>query len=125
MWVKYIGIPYSTLNCAELVAEVLEKEFGRFDIAKSLRGHPSCKSDASKQSQAIGDDWVSLADRVEIPQNGDGVILKIGSKLKHMGIFADLPKGPHILHTVKNYGSVIEPASKMMTCTIEGFYRWK
>lgn len=124
MW-QYIGIPYKTLNCAELVAEVMEKEFGRSDIAARLRGFPEHKQDQRFQSKAIAECWPALAEKVESPMHGDGVILKVGSRLSHMGLFIETPKGPHILHTVKNYGSVIEPASKMMTCTIEGFYRWK
>lgn len=122
--IEYIGIPYDELNCAELVAEVMEKEFSRADIAARLRGFPEHKQDQKSQSRAIAECWPALAQKVETPKHGDGVILKVGTRLSHMGVVVDTPKGLQVLHTVKNMGSVIEPLNKMLTCTIEGFYRW-
>jgi hypothetical protein len=122
---RWIGIPYSTLNCAELVADVLEKEFMRQDIADTLRGYPEHDMDVRAQSHAIAHGCRQLTDRTEDPQDGDGVILKIGSRLSHMGLVVSTPKGLYILHTVAHRGSVIEPAGKLLTCTIEGYYRWK
>lgn len=122
---RFIGIPYSTLNCAELVAEVLEKEFFRQDIADVIRGAPEHDQDHRAQGRAIDRGWQQLAERTEQPKDGDGVILKIGSRLSHMGVTVDTPKGLYVLHTVAERGSVIEPAGRLLTCTIEGFYRWK
>lgn len=126
MWAgKYIGIPYSTLNCAELVAEVLEKEFARSDIANALRGFPQHNQEQRVQSKAISECWPALAEKVYYPEDGYGVILKVGSRLSHMGIVAETPKGLQILHTVGTHGSIIEPIDKLMTCTVQGFYKWK
>lgn len=122
---RFIGIPYSEMNCAELVAHVLESQFLRPDIAASLRGFPEHDMGARERTEAINQGWRQLADRVDVPQDGDGVILKIGSRLSHMGIFVDAPKGWHILHTVAERGSVLEPVGNILTCKVEGFYRWK
>jgi hypothetical protein len=122
---RWIGIPYSTLNCAELVADVLEKEFLRQDIADTLRGYPEHHMGTREQSNAIARGCSQLTDRTEDPQDGDGVILKIGSRLSHMGLVVNTPKGLYILHTVAERGSVVEPVGKLLTCTVEGYYRWK
>jgi hypothetical protein len=122
---RFIGIPYAQMNCAELVGHILEGEFLRPDIAAVLRGFPEHSMGMRERTEAISHGWRDLADKVEIPEDGDGVILKIGSRLAHMGIAATTPKGLYILHTVKERGSVIEPANKMLTCTVEGFYRWR
>lgn len=122
---RFIGIPYSQMNCAELVAHVLETEFLRPDVAAALRGFPEHDMGTRERTEAINQGWRQLADRVDIPQDGDGVILKIGSRLSHMGLVVDTPKGIFVLHTVGNRGSVVEPVTHIQSCTVEGFYRWK
>jgi uncharacterized protein YijF (DUF1287 family) len=122
---SFIGIPYAKMNCAELVAQVMEVAFFRADIAAALRGYPEHAMGLRERTLAISKGWRELAYKVDHPKDGDGVILKIGSKLAHMGIAVESPKGLCVLHTVANRGSVIEPVDKMLTCTIEGFYRWK
>jgi uncharacterized protein YijF (DUF1287 family) len=113
------------MNCAVLVAHVLESEFLRPDIGAALRGFPEHSMGTRERSYAISQGWRELAEKVDVPQDGDGVILKIGSKLSHMGLAVDTPKGLYVLHTVAARGSVIEPFGKMMTCKVEGFYRWR
>ena len=122
---RFIGIPYAQMNCAVLVAHVLESEFLRPDIGAALRGFPEHSMGTRERSHAISQGWRELAEKVDVPQDGDGVILKIGSKLSHMGLAVDTPKGLYVLHTVGDRGSVIEPFGKMMTCKVEGFYRWR
>lgn len=122
---RFIGISYAQMNCAELVAHVLETEFMRPDIAEQLRGFPEHSMGFRERAEAINTGWRKLAEKVEVPQDGDGVILKIGSRLSHMGLAVDTPKGLYVLHTVGDRGSVVEPATKIQSCIVEGFYRWK
>jgi hypothetical protein len=123
---QYVGTPYTTLNCAQLVAHALRTHFDRDDIALILEGAKQHGEGTAERSAAIHGRRSDVATRAEQLYDGYGVLLQVGNRLQHMGLLALIQGRPYILHTTRKSGAVLEPIDRVARLyTIEGFYQWK
>ena len=110
-----IGTPYSQLDCWGVVREFYRIEFG-ITLKKYYEETPT-GSEATKTVKAGTEDFV----RVETPQFGDIITLKINGILGHVGVFLN---GQQFLHTKSNTGCIVDKLPKWIN-SVEGYYRWQ
>ena len=118
----YVGMQYSdNYDCAVMASDILAKHFGRIINLPSERD--SGVRGTSKQIYSLKDEY---AYPVQTPQEGDGVLMKMG-RLYHVGVYCLLDNIPYVLHNMKRTGVVLHRVSALraLNTTVEGYYRWK
>ncbi len=128
---KYLGRPYlrGEFDCADLVVEVAQAEFGR---AVALPSHEEGVRARDRQiEQLTGELGRRLSNATgEAPRDGDIALMKAaGRRLSlghHIGVVAVLPLATCVLHCLAGMGVARHPidclAERQLTLT--GFYRW-
>lgn len=124
---SYIGIPYAELNCAQLVATVLADQFGKHATAVEMMGYPQHQDGTSARCDAIrnhaGDHAATRSAGRE--EDGDGVVLAAGGRLRHIGLLHKRNGRNFILHTTRETGAVLEPVERVAAkYRIVAFYEW-
>lgn len=125
---RYIGIPYlfqgSTLHgadCIGLVRIFYQDEYSIMlpNYASILNGQDAKEIRSLFGSAMSSDVWT----RVDLPKEGDVVLLNVFGTPFHCGVY--IP-GNKMLHILKNTDSVVEKLSGIRWKNrIEGFYRYK
>lgn len=117
---EYIGIPYKVggrsregIDCYGLVRLILNEQFGKdLPLLSSIRG-------SGPESIEEGRPLIP-ARKVDSPQNGDIVAIKLKGKLGHLGVFWN----GYVVHILARDYSVVERVDGIrMKGRIEGFYR--
>ena len=113
-----VGIPYSKLDCWELVKKFYEEVF---NIDMSVYNE-DCRdtlnpAETSRYMEMHKLDFL----KVEKPDFGDILLLKVQGLNAHLGVF--LGNGTFI-HTTDKTGSVIEKVSRWKY-RLEGYYKWQ
>ncbi len=123
---RYIGLPWSatgdgpdSFHCWALVRHVQREQFGRdlpvipnpedlLSIARHFRDHPERRR------------W----DLVDVPQEGDCVLMRQARYPVHVGVWLDVDGG-RVLHVVRDKGVVAQGLESLAAhgWRIEGFYR--
>ena len=109
------------MDCAELVKLVLFVEFGK--VAKIPTNRAEGLRGKSKQIDDIKDD---VARQVELPCEGDVVLMRCRGALGHVGVYCWVNDGSWVLHALKNAGQVcIHRLHELHKygLEVEGFYR--
>ncbi|HHJ11887.1 MAG TPA: peptidoglycan endopeptidase [Chromatiales bacterium] len=122
---KYIGEPYieGENDCAALVQRVLYVEFGVLvdmpgERAAGLRG----------LTRQIEDNKLRVAEPVESPREGDGVLMMGRGSLDHVGVYCEIAGEGWVLHAMRNARQVCRHRLRDLAnlgLDVEGFYRWK
>jgi len=125
-WEKYIGRPYELgrSDCASLVVEVLETEFGA-DLPSAV------KIERSNVRSVRNDHLVSLTlehtEPTTQPVDGDIVLMRCNNRPSHVGVYLNVHNEPHVLHAMENAKMVVlhrlRDIEKYLL-KIEGFYKW-
>ena len=116
----YVGVPYGFRDepgsdCFQIVRDVAKNIFGYEIPDYAFSG---TWQDADKGFNEHKPDF----DKVETPEPGDIVLLKIGGKPIHCGIVINKWQ---MLHTLRGSNSCLENFNSLKWgCRIEGFYRW-
>lgn len=123
---RYIGIPFKTMNCADLALKVQKEVFNKkydFDYIK-----PSCDSPFAYSVAIKKNLFDFMESEIKEPYNGCAVLMKCRNRLNHIGTYYEYKKNRYVLHTSEAFGSsVIHKISdlKRLFIDIEGFYKWK
>ena len=120
---SFVGLPYAQADCAALAARVQREVVGRDlalpgERAAGLRG-------LSTQIVELKADY---AEPVEIPRDGDAVLMVARGRLQHVGVYCDIDGSPWVLHAVRNAGQTCLHRLCDLSrygLTVEGYYRWK
>jgi cell wall-associated NlpC family hydrolase len=115
--VKYseiVGRPYAELNCWEVA-----REFYRIEFGIELKHFPLEDSMDKKEIEKLIYSNQGDFDKVETPQFGDLILLKISGIESHIAVYLGAGK---MLHTMISTGCVIDRVHKWDK-TISGFYR--
>ena len=121
---KYIGIEYINkgrsmmgCDCFGLVQNFYKLEFN-IDLPEHFYYKSNDKDSAEEALSSGRCDWK----KVEIPEQGDVILLNIGGRTVHMGIVIDKRR---MLHSLLGHNSGIELFDgERWKNRIEGFYRW-
>ncbi len=111
---KYIGRAYEDYDCFSLVKEFYKDQFG-LDLRHFYDGGPLERNAAESLIVSNKGNFI----KVEKPQFGDIVVIKLYGVECHMGVVTE---GGRFLHSARNIGSLLdrlERYSKM----IAGYYR--
>ncbi len=113
-------------DCLHFVRDVLRVEFG-VRVRIPVRDHP-VRIRAMAREIAAGKGEVAMP-MICDPDEGDGILMSPhGSTLggSHIGICAKPGDEPHVLHCVKDLGSVLWPLQGLdgRGWQVEGAYRW-
>ena len=123
---NYVGIPFvdagrtkEGCDCWGLVRIVQKECFGK--ELPSFDDYEKATRDESERQVAIGLKELPLK-KVDSPEEGDIVLLRIRGKLCHTGLYIG---GNEILHTNRGTDSVIESLDGLrhLREKVEGFYR--
>ena len=121
---EYIGWEYREggRDCAGLVIEVLADKFDRhIDIPRDRA--TGIFSAAASFSQIMPD----IAHQTNEPEDGDMVLMNVGNRTSHVGLYAVINGEPHVLHALKSFGAAIRHPLKHVQrfgLSIEGFYKY-
>lgn len=113
---EFIGISYSKMNCWDLAVFFYSKVLN-LDLTWAYDGYFPGR-DATRDLIYTN---IGKFERVEDPEMGDLILIKIFGIESHIAIYLGEGK---MLHTTKNTGSVIERVSRWKV-RITGFYRVK
>ncbi len=120
---KYIGLPYETVNCAQLAVWVQRQEFARpIELPTDASGGPF---HVSSQISSLKDE---LATITEYPADGDGVLMRCRGRLNHIGIYCEIDGIPYVLHALKSAGQTCLHKIRSLSeqgVEVEGVYKWK
>jgi len=113
---KYIGRPYETYNCFDLVKEFYADNF-KLDIKHYFEGGP-VPDRREVESLVVSNkgDFVKVEGK---PQFGDIVVLKLYGLECHIGVCVDASR---FLHSAKKIGSSLDRLDRYSKM-IAGFYR--
>ena len=111
----FIGLPYDTFDCYDIVKLFYLKVF---DASLTEYVYPD-PLDGKYTSQIIAS-HKSKFERVEKPEFGDIILLRVHGLPSHLGIY--LWDG-RFMHTTKKTGCIIDMLPEWKT-RIEGFYRY-
>lgn len=120
-WRQYLGQPYDQADCAELVRQVNAEQFGRAVDLPTYRD-----GGVRAGSRQIIREVDVYGVRTERPSDGDCVVMRQGSRLAHVGVYAEKNGKPHVLHALKNAGTVVFHAFTALDgvgLEVEGVYR--
>lgn len=114
-------------DCADFVRCVLEEQFGQAIALPSLRAPGLRGRDAQI---AAGAD--ALADPVDAPREGDGVLMRALGRRRavghHVGVWCEISGAPHVLHLLGGVRTpCLNPLVDVGRIGLEttGVYRWR
>lgn len=129
---RYVGRRYEpgVFDCGELARAVQREVFGRqirLPAARDyeLAGGPLAKFRAMAAQIERGKD--DVARRVDVPQEGDGVLLVSRGYRQHIGIHCAIAGERWVLHASDGSGQVQLQRERdlgVRGLSIEGYYRW-
>lgn len=121
---KYIGIPYSKANCADLALMIQKNEFGKeyidYEKPESTSPFGYCR--------AVKKNIPNYLEERLIPINGCAVLLVCRGRLSHIGTYLNMNKTDYVIHTSERFkSSIMTPLHdlKKFGIEIQGFYSWK
>ena len=119
---KFVGRPYSDLDCIGLVCEVGVTQFGHaLDLP-----NPNGKPLTVEHIHRIGE---GLAVAVNEPEDGDAVLMKVIGQRRslggHIGVYVAVSGEPWCLHSLEPR-VIFHPIRMLPRLGLEklGFYRW-
>lgn len=118
---RYLNIPYSECDCAELAARVAREVF-----SVEVRLPTERSTSRGERSRTIGDLKADFAARVKAPNDGDPILMMRGS-LYHVGVSCVIGGRLWVLHNTSNTeGSTRLRFGQLADFgyVTEGFYRW-
>lgn len=97
----YLGLPYvlGEGECAQFAARVWRERFGRQVDAAPAHGD-MLRAQRLIRAYMESSHW----QRVEVPEEGDAVVMRKGSVVCHVGIWVD---PGHVLHCTKAEGTTL------------------
>ena len=120
---RYVGIPYSEHDCAQLCVKVQSEQFN--NIINIPIKRPNGLRGVSDMISDLQDDF---AYSVLKPEEGDAVLMIGRGRLNHIGTACYINNQLHILHAMRNAGITVlhnNIALASVGLKIEGYYRWK
>jgi len=121
----YIGREHSeTYDCAALVLDVEREQFGRH---VNVPSHRAFYKPGENHNDEIVKYAFTLADKVDVPQDGDVVLMFNRNGLNHIGIYVDIKGTQYVLHNIAKVGTILQKLKDITRYTLrfEGFYRPK
>lgn len=121
---KYTGLPYELgrFDCMDLIVLVQKEVFGKTIVL------PIHSKSGLERAHQISEHKEEFAKRVEVPEEGDTVLLKVKGYVQHAGIVCYVRSEKYVLHNIKAFGTVCQRESDMLAAlrgyAVEGYYRW-
>lgn len=119
----YIGRTYERgrYDCGSLAVDVLREVFNK-DTPNLGERPPSL----SETQAMIGHLLDARTHRVDEPFDGCAAEIRIGERVRHVGIYCVVNGVPHILHNIKKHGVILTKVNEMprFGWMIEGYYEW-
>ena len=114
-------------DCADFVRAVVREEFGRVVALPSTRAAGLRGRDAQVAAGAV-----ALADPVDTPREGDGVLMRATGRRRsvghHVGVWCALADVPHVLHLLAGtHFPCLSAIDALGRIGLEptGVYRWR
>jgi hypothetical protein len=119
-------------DCAELARRVQREVFGREVRIPAERSHaaidPAHAIARWRAMQAqISRGTAECARRVEVPEEGDGVLLVARGYSQHVGVYCVVDGEPCVLHAADAHRQVVRTRVRELEIRglrVEGYYRW-
>lgn len=111
---RYIGRPYEQYNCFDLVKEFYRDKFN-LELKNYFEGPVPNRKDVESLIVTNKGDFV----RVEKPQFGDIVVIRLFGLECHIGVVIESGK---FLHSARNVGSILDRLERYNKM-IAGYYR--
>lgn len=112
---KYVGKPYETYNCLDLVKEFYKDNFN-IEVKNYYEGDTPDRRQVESLIISNRGDFVKVEDR---PRFGDLVVIRLYGIECHIGVCVDRY---HFLHSIKTIGSTLDKLEKYSKM-IAGYYR--
>lgn len=123
---QYIGREYvrGEYDCASLVVDVQREVFGR-DVP-DFGERPGRRSDEMEMIAEMLDEAEELVERVEEPEEGCAVQIKVSMNLTHVGTYCEINGEGYVLHNIKKHGVIATKVRDLWRhgWVVEGYYRW-
>ena len=121
---SYLGLPWieGKFDCADLTTKIQLEVFGK--TIKLPTSHGESHFGRAATIAVHKDVYV---EPIEIPEDGDGVLLLARGRIQHIGTYCLIDGEPWVLHNQQGAGThrLRLRDLKKWHYTVEGFYRWK
>lgn len=120
---KYLGLPHieGEFDCAALAEQVRREVFGHnLQLPSARRAGPFGRSGQ------IAEHLADYAVPTDTPQDGDGVLLVVKSRLQHIGLYCVIGGEAWVIHNMDGQGVTRRRVRDLdrWGMRIEGYYRW-
>lgn len=118
----WVGINYvdNEYDCAHFTEEVIQEVFGHKDFIL-----PQNREDGVRGWSRQIEENKPLVKQITQPKDGDIVIMRMGKKLNHIGVYAKINGLPYVIHNLRTAGAVVlHRISDLprINIEIEGYY---
>ncbi len=124
---KFIGREYvrGEYDCASLVVDVQKEIFSR-DVPDTGERPALRSAEMAKLAEAL-DTLGNTVERVETPEEGCAVQIKVSMHLVHVGVYFEQGGEGYVLHNIRKHGVISTRMKDLWKFgwAVEGFYRWK
>ena len=118
----YIGMPWvaGRSDCWNFARRVWQERFGWAVPLVDIDVSDARAARHALAAQPIGDTWA----QVDRPVEGDAVLMAMGARPCHVGVWIEPESGPGVLHSVDGAGVIFNPQDRLVY-RIVGFWRWR
>ena len=112
----YLGTEHEDMDCWGLIREFYLRVLGK-DLPEYYKNRPRCKDVITKYVTEESSNYY----RVDTPQLGDIILIKLFGVPLHVGLYLDEKK---FAHSIETHGVVVDEVSRWKN-RFEGYYRPK
>jgi hypothetical protein len=120
---RYIGLPYTKADCAELCARVQREQYGREVEIPSERG-----ADLEANSHLLEANMLDFLELTDAPGEGDVVLMRCSGRLRHPGTLCLIGGDRYVLHALRNARQAVRHRLRDLHrygLLPEQFYSWR
>lgn len=124
---SWIGRPYveGDADCGMLACEVWRSVFGGRVPDVAVPDRAVTRLQRNRQIDAVLSESLFP---VDVPQDGDVVLMKSAGRLEHVGVFVRIGRESFVLHAMRNAGRVVLHRLRDLAgigLAVVSYHRWK
>jgi len=122
----YVGLPYGQADCGALVERVQHEVFARPVVIPSERAEGT-RALVEQLERTIRHMLTDQLTATDAPVDGDVVHMRAGPSLRHVGLYCEMGRTPHVLHALRGARQTVIHRLRELhrhNLSVLGYYTW-